>query len=674
MRGSTAALLSVLMGYALACAPEVKSDPILTTSAATIAVFQPDTAEPCLSRMPYPVDLVKDPATGKLAIPFCPADSEAQIGIKTGLRTLDGWAVTTAIYTDFSAAIDPATITAGVHVLDLTHGGAVQTQNVFDSALGRLYMLPVTPLREKTRYAVILTNSILDTDGNPPVSDQIFTLLKSTTPLADALGYSTSAAVPDENAGTLESLRLLYDQLFKFVIEPLGITRAETLVSWTFTTQTVESQLTSLATVVKSGAFGDVTLLNASPAATHPLLAAAGLPTANLCRLYSGRISLRNLLNATGSLGPDFATTAVDEPVDYLLTTPKGASTTCATMTVADAWDFSKVVVFVHGLSRCKNDALAIADTLGQLGFATLSVDGVRAGTRTVANLGDQDMDGCPDQGATPELVALAGESPNPFGVRDRIWEWGMEVMQVAKVANTASWSLVGAVAPATVPTTTVAVLGHSWGGMAATLASAVSTDIDMLAVNATSADLTAMFQPLLAAGVAEQLTAAGVNITVNPGKAQYEAMLKETVGAFGWALEPADPRYAVNIFPTVAGGARAMPVLVQVMTTGNQTLQPDAALHAAATQEKLVAAFGNTPVANVTFEFACLNNSVKEPFCDDSTGVVGGMLQPCVEATSADYAIALTKLGKVRAQLAAFLMNPSAAITTPGDAAVDCP
>ena len=676
MRGITAVFLAIAVGSALACAPQVEEDvPYRANSAATVAIFQPDTAEPCLSRMPYPVDLVKDQHTGKIAIPFCPGDPADQVAIKTGLNTLDGWAVTTAIYTDFAGLLDPATLDAGIFLVDLTHGGLVESHGAFDAEVGRLYILPTAPLKEKTRYAVILTDAMLDVDGAAPVGDVIFTLIKSTTPLIDALGYSTSAALSDADANALEPLRLLYDQLFTFVIEkaPLNLTRAETINAWTFTTQTVESQLPNLAAVVDNQAFGAVTLRDASPAATNALLAAAGLPTANLCRIYTGQIALRNLLDASGMLGPAFATTATEDQVDYLLLTPRGSSTTCTTMTDADPWDFTKVVLFVHALGSCRNESLAIADTFASLGFATLSVDGVRAGTRSVTSLGDQNMDECPDQAATPDIIALGGETPNPFGIRDRLWEWGMETMQVAKVAKTSPWVFSGVTAPGVAPATTVAVFGHSWGGMAAILGGAVSPDIDLLAVNATSADLTAMFEPLLAAGLADQLAAAGVDLSSSAGKAQLAALLQQTMGAFGWALEPADPRFAVNLYPKTVGGDRVMPVLVQVVTSGNQELQADAPMHAAATQDELVEAFGLS-VADSTFELACVAGGVNQPICDDSTGVVAAVMQPCVaDTTSALYPIAMAKLLALRTQLVTFIAS-NGAVLAATDAPIDCP
>ncbi|MBI5510643.1 MAG: Ig-like domain-containing protein [Deltaproteobacteria bacterium] len=658
-----------------------------TNSASTVAIFAPDAANPCASKVPYPTDLAKDPQTGKIGIPFCPGDDDTTNAIRAGLRTLDGWAVTTALYADFSNAIDMTTFDGAVMLADLASGSTIPIRGSFDAAKGRLYIFPTAPLKEKTRYLAVITGALLDANGNKIVSDQVFTLLKSRSSFIDANNYSKYPALPDADANALEPLRLLFENLFDNVLArpPFNQERDDILVAWSFTTQSVERQLKSLEALVTTAGGAAIHYENTAVAATHPLLVAAGIPTTHLCRVHTGRIDLKTVLDAeggvpsayldylftyNGTVPPTLAAAVASDPVDYMLVTPKGAATTCGDLASADPWAFGKVALYVHGLGRCKNDALALADTLATLGFATLSLDGPRAGSRMVGGLGDQDLDGCPDQPAAPEIVRLGDDSPSPFGIRDRIWEWGLEVSQAAEAIKTGSASFLGSsTQPATAPV--VAVVGHSWGGMAAVLAGAVSPDVNLVAVHATSADLTTMLQPVLAGGLAEQMIAAGLDITRDPGKALYDQKLSDTMVAFGWGMEPADPRFAALLFPA---HTPAVPTLVQIVTSGDAAaLLPDAPMHAATTQTLLATTLG-VNAANTTFPMSCAGAGAAQPICDTPEAVVGAMLKPCVEDTGSTlFPLAYAKLTAMRTQLGGFLASSGVTIT-PTDSAATCP
>ncbi|MBI5546992.1 MAG: Ig-like domain-containing protein [Deltaproteobacteria bacterium] len=643
----------MLAACAASCSPTVTKDSPITVSAATLAVFAPDSAEPCNSVLPFPNDLAKDAATHRLNIPYCKTDSADQTGMKSGLRTLDGFALGTSLYTRFSAPIDPASAEAAVKVFNAATGAPVAVATQFDAAQNNtLFIQPLAPLAEGTKYLVAITTDLKDEGGKPVSPDQVFVFAKSPEPLVDELGYSRFPALPDDNAYALEQLRKGFAPMFEG-LATLGVARESIAVAWAFTTQTVHASLPMLGQLVGNGP--QVSWENSILAAQHGLIAAAGIPATNLCEVHSGRIALRSLLTSAGTFGVDAAGAPLvsTEVADWILITPNPNPTGDAGCAAKTPWTGEKVVVFAHGLGRCKNDALALANRLAAAGFAILTVDGPFAGARTLGALGDQDLDGCQDQPATPEFIALPGTSANPFAVRDHLREWALELSQIVAAAKASPYKFVGLSSGAAA--TKVAVVGHSWGGMAVSLGSHLFTGANAVAVHAASAELGAVFAPGVRQSIAAQLAAAGVNTSAEPGLTMLNLKTAESVAAFRWALEPGDPLYgaaASSSIPT------PIPTLVQVVAPGGT--MAEAPLHAADTQKKLAAAFkvSSETLAKTSFELTLSGASL----CDDGTSAVGALLMPCMANTAAaTYPAALAKTAGMQRQLVTFLASASA-------------
>lgn len=628
------------------CAPSVTKDEPITVSAATLALFAPDSANPCSSVLPFPTDLARDPVTSRLNLPFCMTDTPDQLAVKGGLRTLDGYALGTTLTTRFSAAIDPATAAGTVRLFEASTGQAVAFVTQFSAEAGNtLFIQPTAPLSEHTRYLVAITTELLDSAGKPVASDVVFAFAKSEEPLIDSAGYSRFVAITDADANALEPLRQGYVPLFEG-LAAAGLARNQVAVAWAFTTQTVHATLPQLNALVASRGGASVIHDNRLAAAQHPLIVAAGIPAANLCDVHTGRVTLQGLLTPTGTFGATAAGVPVSSPitVDYVLTTPNlDFPAACTT-----PWLGDKLVVFAHGLGRCKNDALALANAFAKAGFAVLSLDGPRAGARSVSNLGDQNLDGCPDQPATPELIALPGQNPNPFALRDHLREWGLELSQLVAFARANAPRFAG-LPSTTTSATRVALVGHSWGGMAAVLAGSIG-NVDVVAVNAASAELGAVFAPSLRAATAAELTAAGVDLGTPAGMARLEAGTSERVAVFRWAMEPGDPLFAAPAYPPAA----TVPVLVQVVSAG----AADAPLHATLTQQKLAQAFNRAPLAQTTFD---LTNG-GAALCDSPSAAVGALLQPCVaQKTAPGYPLALLRTAALQRQLVTFVATAMA-------------
>ena len=99
-------VIAAATGLLASCVTEVKQDEDHTASGGVRAVFAPNSASPCDSQLPFPNDLARSRTTGLVNVPFCEDDSPEAIGLKTGLRTLDGFAITSPVNFQVTAPID----------------------------------------------------------------------------------------------------------------------------------------------------------------------------------------------------------------------------------------------------------------------------------------------------------------------------------------------------------------------------------------------------------------------------------------------------------------------------------------------------------------------------------------------------------------------------------------
>ncbi len=376
--------------------------------------------DPAAGVLPSATDIMfKDSLDGTINIPIAPGDPQA--ALKTVLNAMDGFSTGTPISTRFSAAIDPATITASaVRMFEVKLSGfgraVVKMESELEFGLGKdfvaalsgidttnqtLAVVPLKPLKPDTAYYIVITNSLKDMAGDSVKSSSTYTLAKGSTPYVDSAGVSQLPGVSDEDAATLESLRQLVSAsefTVDFALEDLA--SINIVASWSFTTQSVGRTLATVRSLVGTPA----TSVSASAAVVGG--AGAGKSPLGAANMFEGTISVPYYLtapsasdslaiqdekindspwqaaNAVGGennltrLNPLPAATNTALEIPLLITTPVDIGTFPA------PW---KTVIFLHGITRNRTDMLAVADSLALAGFATVAIDiplhGVAPGT-----------------------------------------------------------------------------------------------------------------------------------------------------------------------------------------------------------------------------------------------------------------------------------------------------
>lgn len=382
----------------------VDTPPPTTTNSILTARF-----DPTAGVIPLPNNLLLSGSTDLTLNP--PVVNPANFGDPTvAISSLDGWSTVSPGLTTFSVPPSAASIVPGqsVRVFEVTltgPGGGVTgvvrelaAPAEFVTALapsdttGRsLAIIPTTPLKQLTSYLVVLTNGIRDAAGTPATPDTTYFLTQRTSPLC-VNGASTDPLLPTANACALEPLRLLTNSQLA-AANSRGIAPENVVSSWVFTTQSITPVLQAVRSRVQPGAVRLArTGLTTSIVGTAPnadlligtltlpyylLPPSAANPTGPLNGFwkaapgayippFAGRLSPTST-NIT--FANPFPVKNVDVTVPVLMTVPNASS---GRERPAAGWP---VVIFQHGITRNRSDALAIASTLASQGFVVVAID-----------------------------------------------------------------------------------------------------------------------------------------------------------------------------------------------------------------------------------------------------------------------------------------------------------
>jgi hypothetical protein len=330
------------------------------------------------------------------------------------LNALDGFSTVAPWSMSFSRPPAPATIVAGQSVrlfqVTLTGPGGGVTGIVRELAAGTDFVTALSPsdttqrtlaivftrpLSQITSYMAVITNGVADAQGNIATPDSTYFLTKRTSPLF-ANGASTDPLLSNAQAQALEPLRQLVNSQ-EAAAAAAGIPRDNIVLSWVATTQSISPTLQAVRATTQPG---NVTL---RPTGLTIQAAIPQLPP--IADIYLGNIQLPYFLTAPSAtnptaplntfwrgapcgqvpscgqlLGPNnpstnltflnprpVATGTVTAPL--LVTVPNAAS---GRTKPADGWP---VVIYYHGITRNRTDALAISATLASQGFAVISMD-----------------------------------------------------------------------------------------------------------------------------------------------------------------------------------------------------------------------------------------------------------------------------------------------------------
>ena len=349
---------------------------------------------PATGVIPFPNNLLfAGSQDNTLNIPV-DADADQTLSNPTvALNQLDGFSTVAQIVTTVSEPLDADSLVLGdtVRVFEVTTPDApIEARSAVISSVGevtdptamsvleqdnQLIILPVTPLKPSTAYMVVLTDGILDQDGEAMGASLVYRLLKGTTVLTN----------PD-----LEALRQAVQTHTAVLNGQLDIDPANVVLSWVFTTQSIRDTLQAVKDISVASSLTLATSGLSTSDASDALQGKADIFIGALSLPYyqsavdennSAVVAINSFWNNASGNVPgasdadgivDFTpvqTTDVTVPV--IMTVPNASSASGGVMP-ATGWPVS---IFQHGITRNRTDMLAIADAMADAGRAVIAID-----------------------------------------------------------------------------------------------------------------------------------------------------------------------------------------------------------------------------------------------------------------------------------------------------------
>lgn len=325
--------------------------------------------DPGSKRIPFPNELLKDPATGLVKLPIAPTESPEAKALKTGLSKLDGFSTTAAMSLDTSTAIDRATVKAGttVRLFAISADGKATEKTDITAEVSangkKLTVKPVLPLRPGTRYTLLLSG-VKDVNAKILSTMPLQQLLALEHSLIDEAGTTTISAICSDTAKRLEGLR----QTIVPAINAAGGDRSQLGAAYTFTTQDIEKRLREMYVAPYAA---NLPLSVTNVASMSPLAAGYVLPSVS--KVITGKLTTVDFLDPTTRAFRNSGV-GVSKQIDFIMTIPTGLQQGAKI----------PVVVFGHGLMTERRLMTLVANRIAMQGMATIAIDFPYHGERTV--------------------------------------------------------------------------------------------------------------------------------------------------------------------------------------------------------------------------------------------------------------------------------------------------
>ena len=401
-------VVNALLILSIACSDSDSVDnvpPRQTVPPADYTFVHFDLAAQDPAQIPIPNDLLRNPATGRLALPLF--GLPAVDALISQINTLSGFSTSAAIRLPFAGKVDPASVNdSTLIVADLADLAAsanprrairweVREDESGESSV--LFGFPIRPLTPGHPHVVVVTSGVLGQPSGLPVESEAFTLLlKSDFPFVDPNGNSTRPVFDNATAQALEPVRQAYQSIWSAAEAVTGQGRNVIPFAFAFTTQPLFNTLAELrkrAQELNPVPVVDIAVVGF--AQVDAILNAVGfgaVPHDSVFALILGRydspLYLSDPLNGPfQGEGPDLVQTGV-ENINFIVALPEGTGP-------------FPTVIFQHGITRVKEDGIALINAANANGMAVVGIDLVLHGQRS------------------PDLINNTTGEPGPDGLPD---------------------------------------------------------------------------------------------------------------------------------------------------------------------------------------------------------------------------------------------------------------
>ncbi|HEY1817252.1 MAG TPA: hypothetical protein VGG74_33125 [Kofleriaceae bacterium] len=392
--------------------------------------------DPARSLVPLPIDLLRDPNTGKLsALAACTLagsslnpDGTCPSAAAAGFEALDGFATTGAILGPTSDLIDGTSINGSdlqlwdlsdvnnpvqvdpntliLEPCEFTSGcnqptelsPVIAIQPAGATAGDPTSVFRTKPLKDATDYAVVMTTGIKDKAGNAIGPGTVAKILHFTNPVY-VNGASQLTGIDNGTAQSVEAMRLELAPLFA-KLSAAGTDFSKIGIAYTFHTQTILSQANELAALPYDPPLAIPSDSVAAPVVTLGADAAfakygvdPSIPHTHIGAVMEFDITTLNALSPlTGAFLSD-PTQGTQEVIHVLMTLPVSDPTVNTNIPVcqgplAPFGRCAPLMIFRHGLGGGRADMLTVADSFNAAGMVVVAIDAAKHGDRAYCTSG----------------------------------------------------------------------------------------------------------------------------------------------------------------------------------------------------------------------------------------------------------------------------------------------
>ncbi|MGQ0504085.1 MAG: Ig-like domain-containing protein [Myxococcaceae bacterium] len=325
-------------------------------------------------RLPFPNDLLRDPATGRVVLPPRAEDTPEERELKSGVGKLDGFSPTGPISVEFTLPLSSTTAVAGKSVR-LFRRDTLEELTELSVQLSpdglKLTVQPRLPLRPGTPYSLVLSN-LRDTRG-PVAAMPLATLLRLRNSVAENISLACG-----ETAKQLEVERKALEPVLDYLELPGAnrITRDQVNTVFSFSTQNIFKRIQELrAAPYQANLPLTVTdIVSKTPLEMGVILSGPcfQLPPSRVKTIVRGNLTTINFLDPlTRAFREDDSGTP--EQIPFMMTVPE-----------VTAGKPMPIAVFGHGLTSERRYLLFMAERLARQGIATVGIDFPYHGERSI--------------------------------------------------------------------------------------------------------------------------------------------------------------------------------------------------------------------------------------------------------------------------------------------------
>ena len=349
--------------------------------------------DPSSQRMPLPIELLRDPSTGRIDIPVLESDDDVERAAKERLADYDGFALSADLSFELTRPVDPATVTEE-NILVFELDGRRRRLEAELSVVEDRYVLirpRDLPFEPGARYAVVVRDGLRDRDGGVVEAMPIGRLLLGSDEVSSG-GSSMIPGIDDAGAARIEATR----EPLQLLLSLRG--REGVITAYSFTTMTVQDRLRDLLDTSESLSLDPTPSVTAERSVLGALIdfpLAIGSTGLSVARVIEGTIPGADFLDPR-TRGWTETGEAASYDLPFTMTLPR--------------WTDGPVpvVIFAHAIMTERRFLLAVGNALAREGFAAVAIDLPYHGTRSYC------FDGGPISVPDPTTGELRSFAPCP--------------------------------------------------------------------------------------------------------------------------------------------------------------------------------------------------------------------------------------------------------------------